>query len=320
MTPFNLTICYMTSREEPRIEWFYHSLFGQCVENKVKITGLIIDFHNDEPGRGREMEKDLFSKYPDENYDLSFAPHFLRKSCKPCVWQGPHRKTREDFFAASNARNTALCLCETEYICYVDDLSVAMPGWLARVIEACKHDRVTLGAYRKVHDLVVNDAGIVTSFRDAPLCHDIRRGGPEPVPCGGGWLYGCSLVGPVEHFLRVGGWPEALCDGMGYEDTTMGTMMANAGTKFVYDVGMMTWESEELHHVGKKMRREDYGKSPFDKSHAVVHASRNIRFHENYFGPEGIRGLRQRVLSGEPFPVPLIPEHEWFTSRRLEEL
>lgn len=323
MTP-RLTICYMTSREEPKIEWFFQSLFAQT-SPEMDFKVMVVDFHATASGMVTVPESGIPDASQLRNSVFNCATRLRIRdvawhSVKPCVWQGHHRKTREDFFAASNARNTALCLCEAEYIAYVDDLSVAMPGWLSAVIEACQHDRVTLGAYRKVHDLVVSDEGIVTRFRDAPMCHDIRQGADHPVKCRGQWLYGCSLVGPVERFLRVGGWPEALCDGMGYEDTTMGTMMENDGTEFYYDARMMTWESEELHHVGKKMRRDDYGVSPKDKSHAVVHASRNVKFHENYFGPEGIRGLRQRVLAGESFPVPQIPEHEWFTGKRLEEL
>jgi hypothetical protein len=124
----------------------------------------------------------------------------------------------------------------------------------------------------------------------------------------------------VETLLAVNGWPEALCDGMGFEDCIMGIMLGNIGVHFQYHKGMMTWESEEGHVSNTSFRREDYGKSPDDKSHSVLNQAIMIKSHPNYFGDEGIVGLRRRILAGEPFPIVGVPEHEWFTKTQLKSL
>jgi hypothetical protein len=107
---------------------------------------------------------------------------------------------------------------------------------------------------------------------------------------------------------------------MGYEDVVTGQLLTNAGWKFVYDPSMMTYESQELHAEPLGMKRADPGVSPNDKSHAILHSTRLRKWASNYFGEEGIRGLRQRVLAGEPFPITNIPEHEWFTKQPLREM
>lgn len=134
-------------------------------------------------------------------------------------------------------------------------------------------------------------------------------------------MYGCSLVAPVEAFLSINGFPEALCDGMGFEDVIAGIMLAKKGYSFQYDCRMLTLEDDDLHSQLPIMKRSDYGVSPNDKSHAVLSiAQTGDGWHPNYFGEDGIRGLRKRVLSGDPFPICRIPEHEWYTGKPLNEL
>jgi glycosyltransferase involved in cell wall biosynthesis len=345
----HLTIAYFTSRKEPKIEWFFESLHRETGGKYDGIRIVIIDLHNADrdiicgvPECGMdELKEELAEAPPSRSYALTWAPDVWHQPPKPTVWQGKHRLTKEDWFAASNARNTAICLAPDGWIAFVDDVSVLLPGWLARVREAMNHPkRITCGAYRKVKELVVED-GYVKSFADHPGGRDNRMAavkcdyldkfalGPVvamdrvslPVPCAGNWMYGCSLVAPVEAFLEINGYPEALCDGMGFEDVIAGIMLEKKGYSFAYDPRMMTYESEELHHQMPVMKRSDYGVSPNDKSHAVLNAARNGHgWHPNYFGEEGIRGLRSRVLRGEPFPVVQIPAHEWFTRTPLSEL
>lgn len=310
----HLTIAYFTSRMVPKIEWFFDSLHRETGGDYSGIRVVVVDRLCDEDGRHTAVF----------NAALSGKSLPFHVPPKPTVWQGPHRLTREDWFAASNARNTAICLAPDGWIAFVDDLSVLLPGWLARVREAMNHPkRITCGAYRKVKELVVEDGNLV-SFTDHPGGHDNRMAhvsGLGPHPCAGNWMYGCSLVAPVEAFLEINGYPEALCDGMGFEDVIAGIMLEKKGYSFAYDPRMMTYESEELHHQLPVMKRSDYGVSPNDKSHAVLNAARNgPGWHPNYFGEEGIRGLRARVLAGEPFPVVQIPQHEWFTKTPLSEL
>jgi len=303
-----VTICYMTNREEPHIEWFLDSLHHQGFKEKIPDSQLVVvDFHC--LTRPKEF-KDLMAKF-----------NVIHVPPKPCVWQGPHRLTKDNWFAASNARNTALCLAPDGHIVYCDDLSVLMPGWVDAVAEASKTGLITLGAYRKVFELTVEPVtGVVTHYKDNPAGYDNRNANSTPASCAGNWLYGCSLCAPVERLIQVGGWPEALCDGMGFEDCIMGIMLGNIGVHFQYHKGMMTWESEEGHHSNVVFKRKDFGNSPDDKSHAVLNTALRSKYHPNYFGDEGIAGLRKRVLAGEPFPVVGIPEHEWYTGTPLKFL
>lgn len=304
-----VTVAYMTNRWEPHIKWFLDSLHWQGFKEKIPDSQLlVVDFHCDE----RPLEfKELLKQF-----------NAIHVPPKPTVWQGKHRLAKDNWFAASNARNTALCLAPDGYIVYCDDLSVLMPGWVDVVRDVAKSGIITCGAYRKVQELTVEDkTGVVIHYKDFPQGHDNRIATSVPMHCGGNWMYGCSLAAPVDALISVNGWPEALCDGMGFEDCIMGIMLGNAGFRFQYHKNMMTWESEEGHRTNEVFRREDPGRSPRDKSHAVLdQAVRNMKWHPNYFGDEGIVGLRKRVLAGQPFPVLGIPEHEWYTGTRICDL
>jgi len=298
----HLTIAYCTSRKEPKLEWFWQSLDRQ-IKPDDDITIVLVDFH-------AHTRSGLAGR------------NIIHVPPKPTVWQGPHRLTKEDWFAAANARNTALCLAPDGYIAYVDDLSVLMPGWLDCVKAAMKGRYVVCGAYRKVDALVIDD-GIVKSFSDIPDGHDTRlaKAKKDISPCTGYCLFGCSLAGPVEAFLSVNGWPEDLCDGMGYEDTHMGVVMANAGIPLKYDRRMMTFEDAKLHFSEIPFRRADLGDHPKDKSHAALDISSKIkRFPNDSLGRMEIRGIRQQILRGMEFPVRTQPHREWFTGTPLSEL
>lgn len=303
-----LTIAYMTSRRDCRIEWFLDSLQNQ-MKPTDSIRVVVVDFWNDERPEG------WLSEYPSES--------LIRTAPKPNVWQGKYKLTKEDWFAASNARNTALCLATDGWIAYVDDLSVLMPHWLQSVREAMNGTKIVLGAYKKVKHLKV-EKGIAVSYEEFANGIDSRwpKGRDDkPVTAAGSWLYGCSLAGPVEAFLKVGGWPEALCDSLGSEDYIEGIMLEKAGYEFLYDRRMLTLESDELHWQLPIMVRTDKGVSPNDKSHAVLKmAMGGMKFHPNHFGDEGIRGLRQRILRGEPFPFYGIPQHDYYDGQPLSEM
>lgn len=299
-----LTIAYITNRKDPQFHWFAESLSRQVEGNFPEI--VVVDFHAPRtiaiPGKGW-----ITTNQP-----------------APNVWSGPHRLTKADYFSASNASNTAIALCRTDWVVFVDDVSVLMPGWWNRAKLATERDGITLGTYRKVFELTVKE-GIVTHYKDNPIGHDLRKkwhGTNEAAICDGQWFYGCSFVARIEDLLRCNGF-DLDCDGMGYQDTTAGNMLKQHGVKFWFDPQLLTMESEELHNQpGNKFIRWDPGKSPNDKSHAIVdlvmRKGRTVA--PNYYGPEGLRGLRQRVLRGEGFPVIQIPEHDWFTGLPLREL
>lgn len=296
-----LSIAYVTSRRDPKIEWFFDSL-----HNQVKAIGgeppyiIVIAPH-----------WEVAAKAKTNGFSCKFHPP------KASVWQGEYRLTKEDWFAASNTRNTALCLAPDGYLAYVDDLSVLMPRWLAAVHEHMAAGRFGFGAYIKAKNLKIVD-GAVSSYDVHSLDNRYRQVQTDVTPCGGRWLYGCSLCGPVESFLHVGGWPE-FCDGLGFEDVIMGYALQNAGFPLFYDRRMLTVESEEDHHREPAFKRSDYGQSPNDKSHSALNIGIQSRYFENYY-EGGIRKMREEVLAGKPFPITGNPRHEWYTGTPLAEL
>lgn len=330
LTP-TLTVAFLTNRKACCIQWFLDSLKREIATSGrgLDISLVIVDYWADIPGRHEEMmawaQEVFLGHNHGDNKPIIYSHTHVPP--KPCVWQGSNRLTKEDWFAASNARNTALCHSMDGFIAYVDDLSVLLPGWLNSVRDAMSNNYIVCGAYRKVKNLVVKN-GEVKSY--APFSDDnrLQYAHNDLTPCGGNWLYGCSVAGPVESFLSVNGWPEDLCDGMGFEDCCMGMVLANAGHQLVYDRRMMTYESEEHHHIpGAQFRKEDWhivdgkpvkgGNGATDKSHAVLNiAMASKRFPNSY----DIRELRAKVLAGEPFPIQTTPRHEWFTKQPLEEL
>ena len=299
-----LNICYNTARKNPRIEWFWKSLLRQ-VKPEDKIRLIIVD-RNDPARFG-----DLFVDAPFEV--ISIKP-------KPTVWAGEHRLTSQDWFAKSNALNTALCLSQDGWFVNCDDLSVLLPTWLQSVREAVAGNYLVAGSYQKVKNLVVEN-GEVKSFDFYKGGIDSRRGQAfqDVVPVPGDWLYGCSCAMPVEALLTIGGWAEP-CDGLGFEDVCTGIVLNNAGFGFRYDKRMMTYEDEDAHFEEPPMRKTDKGKSPLDKSHAILNICKSgQKYFDNYY-EGGIRAERERVLSGQPFTIRKIPDRCWFDGQLISEM
>lgn len=321
----HLTIAYFTSRKEPMFDWFFLGLDRQLTGNYEEIRVVIVDFWAQAmPSEGwtttdvevrRSATFSAFQGPSDQLFHV--AP-------KPTVWQGPARLTKENWWAASNARNTAICLAPDGWIAFVDDLSVFDKDWFTEVQLAMEGDPqiITLGSYEKVKALQVAGGDVLSckSFKggmDSRIQHCATNG---PRSCGGEWLFGCSLLAPVQAWLDVNGFDEA-CDGLSFEDVIAGVRLENAGYKFQYRPRMKTFESEERHHgEGACFKRSDYGVSPKDKSHAILEIARASKRAPNWFGDEGIAGLREKILQGRKFPRVSIPDREWFTGKPLAEL
>lgn len=317
----NLTIAYLTSREDCRFEWFADSLKLQTdgdlwAEN---ISVVVVDYWSQSATRQTDLASCMKFKKMNSNSFMVTPP-------KPTVWQGPHRLTQNNYFAPSNARNTALCYAPDGWIAYVDDLSVLHPGWLSAVREAMAGNYIACGAFRKVNKLVVSK-GVIESFEDHPAGIDSRWGDGEgfAVDCAPNWLFGCSVAMPVDALLKINGWPEAVCDstGVGAEDCFTGMALAATGHALKYNRRMLTYESEELHHQLPAMKRIDKGDigTPNSKSHAAVRMLRDVKYFDNDFSPfPDIAALRQHVLSGGEFPIPKNPQHDWYDGQKLSEL
>lgn len=303
----NLTVAYITARKNPRLEWFLDSLAKQINDTEPPQVQLITPHAKDVHAQTLNSELPIRTAFP-----------------KPSVWSGPHRLTTKDYFSAANARNTAAALCATEWLAYVDDLSVLGPRWLEGVRDAIAGEYVGLGCYRKVHNLIVKDGEPVHyNVHDLGTDSRLHQLGDtaERVSARGAWMFGCSLVLRLEWLLEINGWPENLCDSLGGEDYLTGIVLQNRGREFQYDRRIYTIESEEAHGEEAPMVRWDPGQSPHDMSHAALQTATTSGHFDNDFGDGmNLRQLRASVLAGNPFPIRQNPQHHWFTKQPLSEL
>jgi len=296
------------------VQWFFDSLHRECKGNYDGLKIVVLDFYADEPGR-----RDWLAKQT--HCDVTHVPP------KHTVWQGKHRLTTQDYYAISNTRNTIACYAPDGFLAYVDDLSVLRTGWLDSVRRAMQKGYVVCGSYRKVLSLVVEN-GEAVYWRDNKAGVDPRLGlgredGAVTIP--GGAMYGCSLAMPIEALLDVNGFDENTdCCGLGGEDSLMGLMLEHCGWPIKYDIRMQTLESEERHHWPKPLLRiiEKKEGDPLDASWAILNPvlAGHVKRAVNYFGEEGLAGLRQRILKGESFPIMKIPDRSWYSGKLLSEL
>ncbi len=290
-----LTIAYITSRTKPEIGWFFDSLAAQML-SKDEIQIIVVSSNIIKPA----------PPYPEQ----LLPPLWTHP--KPTIWQGKHRVTKEDWWAASNARNTAICLCKTDWIAFVDDRCVLLPGWINSIRQAMKHGYGVCGSYEKrtvitVENGVIKHSGIV-------IGEDGRVGNPTGVvKAPGEWAFGCSVTLPLEWMLTINGYDET-CDGLSMEDVIAGLMLQNNGFPLMYDMRMKMIEDRTPEHSGPAMRREDKGVSPNDKSHAMLNMLRYLKSAMHIWNPTlNLRELRSHVLNGGEFPAPEQKQYtDWY--------
>ncbi|MEO8487353.1 MAG: hypothetical protein ABI585_13560 [Betaproteobacteria bacterium] len=245
MTGSAISVVMATVREEPAFDWFADGLARQLRDGD-DLTLILVDAHHDAT-RTRRFAHDVAGRFA-----------FLHVPPKPTPYQGPHRRTARDCFAAASARNTGLVHARAPYVVFADDCALPMPGWWAAVRRAAARDLVVSGAYQKRWDMRVED-GLLRDSRVEPSGMDSRWSlgdDARPVRIGGGQLYGASFGAPRELLLSVNGLDE-LCDSIGGEDCHLGLRLENAGEAIHYDRGMLTVESEELGRRGKVFARRD---------------------------------------------------------------
>lgn len=319
----SLTLAYFTSRRNPHLEWFAASLRREIAREGFRPRHiLIVDFHADEQGRREETEAALGPIV----WDL--APMVEIIAPKPCVWQGPHRLTTNQYFAASNARNTAFARCREDFIACVDDLSVFAPGWLNQVRHAMEHKYVALGAYKKVLNLRVDKEGGIGFDPYVPGVDSRWNSGADGiVMAAGSWFFGCSFAMPLEAALTVNGFDE-ICDGQGAEDYDFGMRVERAGYKLFYNRNMLTYESEEGHstpgnqHFIRLSKPMPYdGQYNIGSDHVllrrVMRETDRVTTISNHYN---LRELRNSALAGQPWPIMQNPQHDWRDGTPLSQM
>jgi hypothetical protein len=286
------------------------SLDEQDIDNDTRV--IIVDMLHEERDGG----------FISSLFNGPLGNRVTRISPKPTVWQGKHRLTKDDWWAMSNARNTAICYCETQWIAFLDDRCVLMPGWLSAVKDAMRGGYAVCGTYEKVSNLVVlsgrvstydqqrNENGILTGV-DSRDFH-----GQYPVRAPGQWFFGGSVAAPLEWMLNINGYDET-CDGLSMEDVICGLMLENNNYPICYDPRMKILEDRTPGVGAHNMIRKDKGVSPNDKSHAMLNMLRGLRRSMHQWD---LSEIRQTVLAGGAFPIPEGPKRDWYDGQLLSEM
>jgi hypothetical protein len=290
-----LTIAFITGRPEPHLDWLLKSLAPQIVAGD-EISVLVID------SRGRTP--------PQLGAPSQSAVGVSVALPKPNPWQGAHRITSLDWWAKSSAMNTALVLCETDYIAFLDDSCRLGPKWLETVRHGESTRRSVLaGTYDKI------EHGRITPDHRRAIAPNGK------LNCGGGWLYGCTFALPLEWALEANGAEEG-CDGMGAEDYIFGMVVENNGHRIDFVPSMaVTQERPEISGYrgpSSALRRIDKGVSPNDKSNAALARFRSRKRTE--FTPD-LRGLRAARAAGKlVWPLPDPEMRDWYDGQLIREM
>jgi len=245
-------VAYFTSRREPHFEWFMDALACQATD-LTETQIVLVDYwlSPGHPHQKPEGRRERMSAIVDGRCS------FLHLPPKPTPWQGAQRQTSRDWFAASNARNTALIVADGHTFVGVDDLSVPLPGWWDQIRHSATHGYLAMGAYKKVRNLRV-ERGNVVSYRDDGNGTDSRWGTGSDggiVSAPGANLYGCSFALPLETALKVDGFDEA-CSRIGAEDYDFGMRVERSGIKAHYNRNMMTLECADGHDAEPSFKRD----------------------------------------------------------------
>ena len=320
-----VSVIYTTHRLEPRFDWFIDSLAAQLSE-EIDLEVIFVDgLHS--PQRTAALDRLVDGRFSMRHV----AP-------KPSPYSGPYRLTGRDYFTAASFRNTGIVYASKEYIVFVDDASVAMPGWLDEALNAARGLYVVAGAYEKRWEMVVDDGKLISS-REDPVGRDARweHGDDDRlVEIVGGQLFGCSCGAPRRLLVEVNGYDE-LCDLIGSEDYDLGLRLERSGAAIYYSRRMLTIESEELHRQGEPLARMDKAADeqtymqrlldfgvdhrstdgPCDISHLVLdinYGTRAVRSLGNYYD------LAELDESNLLDTVECFPRYHWFDQQPLNEL
>ncbi len=289
----NLSVGYITARHDPKIEWFLDSLRLQA-KPEYEIEVIIVDALKDKRA-------------------LNVPVECRHESPKPNIWGGAHRLTKDEWWHVSAARNTALCLCKSDYIVWVDDRCVLGPQWVRALRDALHGGYAVCGNYEKRHSMRVEEGNIVDFGKlDGK---DERDNGSGIRKCYG-QFWGGTYGMPTEWALKVNGWEE-LVDGLGAEDYLLGHMLINNGFLTQYDPKLKIIEDRTPGECGPTMRKTDKGVSPNDKSHAALERFGSLKASAH---PWNLRAIRESVLSGGVWPsVDEFPKIDWYDQMPIKE-
>ena len=320
-----ISIVALTYRREPHFEWLVDGLAAQLRPDD-EIEVIFVD------GRHAVARTAALERLVAGRFDFCHVPP------KPTPYNGRFRLTRREFFAAASARNTGIVHASKEYVAFIDDLCVPMPGWLDEVRRAAAGGYVVGGAYWKQWEMVVQDGRLISSRAERSGRDSRWQLGRDDglVQIGGGQLFGCSCGMPRELLLEINGYDE-LCDSIGGEDYQLGMRLEWSGAPIYFSRRMLTIESEELHRAEEGLVRLDRVTDPrsymrrleefgvarratdgaYDSSHLVLdilYGTRCIRSIGNYYELSELSDGNLLKL------VERFPHTHWFDGQPLSDL
>lgn len=297
----SLTIAFLTARNDPKLHWFLDSLDRETGKDYSNTSVIVVSTY--EP--------------PIAKWKFHWEKVVKIVKPKPTIWSGEHRITKQDWWSKCNSANTAIALCESEWLSLVDDRSVLSHGWLQCIQDSMIHGYAVCGSYEKRANMKVENGEVVDAGE--LLGQDIRtqRGYPHPTA---DW-YGGSGALPLEWCLRVNGFPEDVCDGLGFEDIAFGILLRNNHMEMRYDSRMRLIEDRTPSEIGGALKRASKP-SPTDDIHqakdyrilSIMHASTTSG--NSY----DLTDLRAATLRGEPFPPPSASHKDWFDGQPISEM
>jgi hypothetical protein len=289
----SLTICYVTARHEPKVEWFLDSLYRETAGDYSNTKTIVVHTY----------------PFPEVKRCNHIYP-------KPTIWQGKHRITKTDWWAKCNAMNTGIALCDTEWISFVDDRCVLSHGWLQCVQDSMIHGYAVCGSYEKRSGMKVVNGEVVKEGEYLGGDDRPQRGFPVPIR---DW-YGGSCALSLEFCLRVNGMPEEICDGLGFEDVAFGILLRNNNIPMYYDSRMKIIEDRTPTEIGGALKRggKKGPNTPWDdKDYRILDIMNASTTSGNSFD---IRELREKTLKGEPFPTPTASHLDWYDQQPIREM
>jgi glycosyltransferase involved in cell wall biosynthesis len=316
-----VSIVMATYRTNPALEWFADGLANQLGDEDVEL--IVVD------GQFSEERGDRFTQIVAGRFPLRHVP------AKPSPYNGSHRLTRSEYFAASSARNTGLVYATKPYVVLVDDSAVPMPGWWSEVVQGCRHGYLVSGAFQRHWSMRVEKGALVSS-RMLPAGQDSRWDlGDEDLvmPIEGGQVYTPSFAAPRQALVDIGGFDE-LCDTIGGEDYQLGIRLEHAGHRLFYSRRMLTIESEEQERAGpsywridptlsesrymERLREFGVTKRAFEARHDASHMILDVLYGRTQRRSIGNYYELGRLGTGDlESLVERFPTRHWFTGEEL---
>lgn len=315
------TLVYTTARPRPQLNWFFDSLVlnGGCEEiGQIIIIDLFAEPFDDwsELDVAHRRNEVFHAAQKFVNWfkcDVDWQPP------KPNVWSGKYRLTPRNWWAKANALNTGLCLTKGDYVVFSDDRCVLAPTFLDAVREARQSNYVVCGTYEKRNGLEVVDGKITNPGEVTGKDSRAAVAQGRKMICPGAWMFGHAFGLPTEWMLEVNGVDESF-DSVSMEDTHFGQMVENSGYPIYHDPRMAQIQDRSPEAAAYDMKRsskEKHSGDKNDKTHKLIErlwGNKRAAHHWN------LREIRKLALAGNPFPIPLKPDVDWFDGQPLKEM